>query len=420
MMTLGIDVGKDRHNATLINDDGRKLIHNETFENNQEGVDKLIAAIEAVNVSTKAVLVGMEATGHYWMNLFAALDRLDFVAVELINPIIMHARRNESVRGAKTDRLDAHRIAKYLHEADHRVSAIAEGEVAELRRLARLRYDLSHSATSEKMRIISLLDQVFPEYRHQFSNIFGVASLKVLAEFPTAEVIARVDVRRLTRILKTASRGRFGRDKAQRLKRAARRSFAACKTSQALQIAIKYAIQQLNMLLDQVAELDKILKSFLKAEQEILQSIPGIGGVWAPMILAEIMPIFQPENVDGSRKLVAHAGLDAMPRLSGRNNSRQGGSFRMSKRGSKYLRTAVIQASNVAALTHRDPMFGAIYDRQKAKGKAHLVALSHVAHKMLHVIFAILRDKKTYKPVIYQRTPRNEAHQERRRALVNQ
>ncbi len=399
-MTLGIDIGKYNHNATLLDDQGRKVFHNLTFDNNQQGVDALFNSIEKANLSTKGILVGMEATGHYWMNLFAKLHAYDFAAVELINPIILHARRNETVRGAKTDRLDAYRIAKYLRETDHRVCALAEDEVAELRQLTRLRYDLMQNATSEKLRIIGLLDQVFPEYSDQFQNIFGVASLKVLEDFPTAEAIAKVDLRRLSGILRKSSRGRLGRDKAQQLKKAARNSFAACNSSKALEIAVKYSIQQLNMLLDQIAQLDKLIQSPLKDLQTILKSIPGIGDVWAPTILAEIIPVFHPEHRDGARKLVAHAGLDAMPRLSGKNNNRQGGSFRMSKRGSKYLRTAVMQSACCAAILKRDPMFAEIYNRQRTRGKKHMVAVSHVAHKMLHVIFALLRDKKTYLPTL--------------------
>ncbi len=405
MMTLGIDIGKHKHNATLLDDQGKKVFHNMSIENNADGVSKLINAINSANISTKGILVGMEATGHYWMNLFAELETHDFLDIHIINPMIIHARRNETVRGAKTDRIDSFRIAKYLREADHRSSSIPSDEIAELRKLARLRYDLVQNANSMKLQIISYLDIVFPEYVNQFRNIFGIASRKLLEDYPTAEMIAKVDIRRLTSVLKNASRGRLGRGKAEQLKEVARQSFASKSSSEAMQISIRFTVQQLNMLLDQIKQLEKMTASMLVEQQNILKSIPGIGVVYAPAILAEILPVFQPELRTGADKLVAHAGLDAKPNLSGKNNSLQGKSFKMSKRGSKYLRTAVMEAAINAAITQNDPMFRAIYDRQKEKGKKHLVAASHVARKMLHVIFALLRDNKTYIPLVYESKP---------------
>jgi len=89
---------------------------------------------------------------------------------------------------------------------------------------------------------------------------------------------------------------------------------------------------------------------------------------------------------------VAAAGLDV--RLNESGDSK--GKGKMSKRGSRYLRTAAIQAAEVAALVAKDPMFSSVYEKQKAKGKKHLVAISHVANKMLHVVFTVLKNQKPY------------------------
>ncbi|SDU61478.1 Transposase IS116/IS110/IS902 family protein [Desulfobacula phenolica] len=123
-----------------------------------------------------------------------------------------------------------------------------------------------------------------------------------------------------------------------------------------------------------------------------MQTIPGIGPVWAPTILAEVLPVFHPEEKNGARKLVAAAGLDVRLNESGQYK----GKGKMSKRGSRYLRTAAIQAAEVAALVAKYPMFRAVYKKQKAKGKKHLVAISHVANKLLHVVFSVLKNQKPY------------------------
>ena len=116
--------------------------------------------------------------------------------------------------------------------------------------------------------------------------------------------------------------------------------------------------------------------------------------MWAPTILAEALPFFNPQRKDGADALVAAAGID--PRLN--NSGGSNGKARMSKRGSKYLRTALLEASEVAVKISKNPMFLQVFERQMARKKPYWVALSHVANKMCHVIFAVLRDGKPYEP----------------------
>ncbi len=111
----------------------------------------------------------MEATGHYWMNFYVRLIELEFAAVELINPTVIHTRKNDRIRGVKTEPVDAFQIAKYLREIDHCTSAIPEGLAVRLRNLSRLYFCLSNAATNEKVWLIGLLDRVFPEYKEQFA-----------------------------------------------------------------------------------------------------------------------------------------------------------------------------------------------------------------------------------------------------------
>ena len=94
--------------------------------------------------------------------------------------------------------------------------------------------------------------------------------------------------------------------------------------------------------------------------------------------------------------MVAAAGVDV--RLSESGHAK--GHGKMSKRGSRYLRTAVMQAAEIAVFRTHDPLFSAIYKRHKERGKHHLVALTHVAHKMLHVIFSVLKNERPYTPIL--------------------
>ncbi len=214
-------------------------------------------------------------------------------------------------------------------------------------------------------RLIGLLDLVFPEYAEQFSDIFGAASRALLSLYPTAEDIKKIDIRKLKRILTKSSKGRMGREQANRLKNAAKNSFSLSGTNLSFAMEIKFLVQRMNVLLEQIEKLEKQVKKYMKENQSLPQTIPGIGPVWAPTILAEVLPVFHPEEKNGARKLVAAAGLDVRLNESGDSQ----GKGKMSERGSKYLRTAAIQAAEVAALVAKDSMFSSVYEKQKAKGK---------------------------------------------------
>jgi transposase len=395
MWTLGIDVAKRKHTATLLDDQGKKVFRNFTFAHSHEGFAMLLARIDQVGIAPRGLLVGMEATGHYWMVLYQSFAEAGF-QVRVINPIVTAARRNVGIRGTKTDAADSELIARVLAEANLKYSAVPGEQNRQLRDLMRLRYECTQGLVAEKQRLGALLDLVFPEYADHFSDIFGAASREILSRFPSAQALAKVDIRTLTRILAKASKGRMGKQKAQELKASAKSSFALNGSLDTLTMEIRFVAQRINLLIEQIEQIDHQPIAYMAKEQELLRSIPGIGEVWAPTILGEVLPVFDPENKNGARKFVATAGLDVRLNDSGESKGRG----KMSKRGSKYLRTAAMQAANVAVFKSNDPMFKAIYDRQRERGKLHQVALSHVANKLLHVVFSVLKNRKPYKPIL--------------------
>jgi transposase len=393
MWTLGIDVAKFRHCATLLDEAGRPVFTNLSVEHSRQGVEALVLRLAACGPAPAGIRVGMEATGHYWMILFEALSQAGYQP-ELINPLVTAARRNVTIRGSKTDSTDATLIARLLRETDLKVCAVPQGPPRQLRDLTRLRFECAHQAVGDKRRLLGLLDLAFPEYHEHFSDVTGVTSRAVLEAFPTAEELAQVDIRRLTRLLLEASRGRFGRTQAQRLKAAAKNSFALIHGHEALALEIRFVIERVNLLLEQIAQLDQRIRTLLTDQQQLLQSIPGLGEIWTPTVLAEVLPVFDPEAPHGAKKLVATAGIDVRLNDSGEKT----GTGKMSKRGSRYLRTAVMEAAQVAVFRAHDPLFESVYQRQRDRGKHHLVALSHTANKMLHVVFSVLKTNRPYTP----------------------
>jgi len=225
MLSLGIDVAKRRHNATLLDEKGQSVFRNFSFAHSKPGIESLLKKLQDTGQGPLEIMVGMEATGHYWMVLFQHLNKAGYQVV-VINPIVTSARRNVTIRGSKTDSIDSALIAQLLRESNLRVSAVPEENLRVLRDMTRLRYECSHAAIKEKQRLIALLDLAFPEYRDYFTDIFSSTSRELLIHFPTAEQIARVDLKSLTKLLTKASYGRMGREHAKALKEAARASFS--------------------------------------------------------------------------------------------------------------------------------------------------------------------------------------------------
>ena len=207
--------------------------------------------------------------------------------------------------------------------------------------------------------------------------------------------LQEIDLKKLAQLLRKASWGTFSEQKARELKQAARESFGIKIALDTFQFQIKQIVAQAEQLKAHIKEVDKKISQIVRQSDTHLMSITGIDTLSAGVIMAEVGSIERFHHPKGgATALVAFAGID--PRLNESGISK--GRARMSKRGSPHLRKAVYWASFVAA--QRDPMFRQIYQRHKGRGKHHYVAVSHVANKMLHVIYSVMKNNKPYQPVV--------------------
>jgi transposase len=386
---VGIDVGKHWHQAAFVGPDGKDLAKALRFANTAEGYAAFKGRLEAA-VRGGRVRIALEATGHYWMALYQRLND-DGHEVVVFNPMQTHAFTNTSIRGAKTDRVDARRIAQLLRQEQLPATVKPDEDRIALRELTRLRSRLAHRLAEDKNRLLGILDRAFPEYEAVFGDVFGVASLALLKEYPLPALIAGLDVGRLTELLFQASRRHLGREKAEQVHAAARTSFGLRMAHEVLAQEVRLFVQSIGFIEGQMKQLDGQIRGILAAEQELLATVPGVGPIVAATILAELgdVPRFAGAK-DPAKAVVAVAGLDPKSADSGQ----RAGYRRMSKRGSPYLRQAFYQAA-FAAWQH-DAMLGALYRKKLAEGKPHRVALNAVANKLCHIVYACLRDRRPY------------------------
>ena len=387
MLYMGIDIGKNHHEAGIIDAEGNRRGSSLRFANDEAGYIQLTSYMAAKCPVEETLKIGMEATGHYWLALYSYLiDKSREVTV--INPLQSDSFRNFQIRKAKTDAIDAFLIAEVIRFGQFTATHLADEDMLAMRSLARFREGIVATCSDYKRKVIAVLDQVFPEYEKIFSDVFGQSSKAFLKTYGTPEQCLEVNTRTLATMLKKASRGSFGIDKARQLKEAAKRSCGIKLATEALAFQLQLLILQIEFTENQVAQIDKQLKALLDQICPVVLSIPGVGPALGAMIVSEIGDITRFSN---PKKLVAFAGIDPSVQQSG---NFVGTRNRMSKRGSPHLRDAIWLAGTVAART--DPVFKAYYEKKRSEGKAYGTAMGAVARKLTYTIHAVLMANKPY------------------------
>jgi len=391
MFYVGIDIAKKNHEASIIDSNGKLLDKSISFSNSESGCNKLLTLLERFEANSSNTIIGMEATGHYWLSLYSHLLDLGFT-VYVINPIQSDAFRKMYIRQTKNDSKDSFVIAQIMRFGEFSTTSLADEDIMALRQLSRYRFSLVDECSDWKRKCIALLDQVFPEYSKLFSDIFGVASKELLSKYPTPEDMMSIDANTLSELLSEASRGRFGISKASEIQESASNTFGISFARDAFAFQIKQIISQTNFIEKQLKELETEISNLLHKTNQVITTIIGIGDVLGAVIIGEIGDI---SRFESASQLVAYAGLDASVKQSG---DFVGTQTKISKRGSPYLRRAIWLAATVAAF--KDPALSLYYQSLKERGKHHLTAIGAVARKMCNIIFAVLTNNKPYIPNI--------------------
>lgn len=390
MIYAGVDIAKTDHVIGAVDETGAEIAKPMGFKNTEAGFERCVAWLESVAESEDEVFVGMEATGHYWKACFAHLAAAGY-RVCVVNPMQVHAmRRLKGLAGVKNDRIDARLIAETLRQGDYDETRLATDEVQALRQLTRYRQALKQELAAVKTQAVCVLDAYFPEYAGLFSDVFGAASLKVLAECPTPSEVGRRRASTIAKLLSEGSRGRLGADKAARLKAAARSSVGIRLGEDAASFQIKTQVSQIEFLNATVAKVEREVASLLARIEPNVTTIPGVSTATGAQIVAEIGDV---KRFGGGAAIVKYAGLNPGVDESGKHSAE---GVPITKHGSPYLRRALWLAANRAR--QYDPRLKAFYDKKRREGKPHRVAVTAVARKLCHVVYAVMRDGEPYDP----------------------
>lgn len=384
MFYVGIDVASEKHDICIIGEN-HKVLHTLTISNSKSGFTNLANLLETVAVPDK-IKIGLEATGIYGENLAVFLRRKGY-DVTTINPLLSKKHLSATtLRKTKTDKSDANNIALIIASEDFKPDICVSYHISELKSLTRARFFTVKDRSALKNKVKRLVAILFPELNNFFSDIFGVTGTAVLKKYPSAKKLAACNIETLTKLLRDSSRGRYGREKAEALRQLAKDSVGTHLNSRTL---------ELSMLLDRIDLLNKQIEQYNDAIKEIMDeidspilSIPGIGYTLGAMIIAEIGDI---HRFSKPAKLLAFAGMEPSIYQSGKYTPSSG---KMVKRGSPFLRWALIQAAGYAATYSRT--FREYRSKKLTEGKSCAVSRSHIAKKLVRVIFSILSHNSTF------------------------
>ena len=387
VVSIGIDVSKDKHDCFILSSEGEVLADVFTIPNTMEGFTCLLQSSQNCTEQMDKIKVGLEATGHYSYNLLGFL--LDNgLATYVLNPLRTNLyRKSLSLRKTKTDRVDARTIATMLlSDAGLKPYTNIAYHNEELKSLTRYRFDKVKERAKLKTSISRLVCILFPELEKLVPTLHMTSVYALLEEFPGVKQVAAAHLTRLESLLETASKGHYKRDMALKIRDAARDSIGSRMPAKSLEL--QHTIRLIRELNTEIAEIEAQIQSLMEEIDSPITTIPGVGFRMAAMILAEIGDLTRFDSPD---KLLAYAGMSPSIYQSGQLKNCYP---HMEKRGSRYLRYALFNATRYVCLW--DPNFAVYLAKKRAEGKHYNVALSHAAKKLVRLIFAMEKSRQPY------------------------
>lgn len=386
---VGIDVAKLNHEICIKASPDLYIKKKFSITNTVSGYEKLVSVLQGLKVDQDHILITMEVTGNYGLNLYQRLRNDGYRSLMISSSSVSDYRRYKSL--VKTDAIDADVIATIASREEARETWVPKKEYADLRLYIRLKDKYSTDLKKYRIRLLNLLDTIFPNIQKVFKT--GRNTMyAVLRAYPTPQSIIDADAEELFYVINTASKSRYGLDKARELISAAKDDISVPTYSDdAIRIALDDCLDFIEEYSGKVREYKKRIKDIVEdmPMYRLLMSFPGCGEDTAAVCISEIGDISRFED---ARKLVAYAGMSIAIKLSGTSVKSNG---RITKKGSKYLRHSLYLITEYAR--RLNPVIGAFFEKKKqGKQKRHVLAVNSCTNKVIHMIYSVLKHKSEF------------------------
>lgn len=375
MLYVGIDVAKNKHDVTVLNEQGKVVLKPLTFSNNRAGFELLDNTLKQLNQDT---LIALEDTGHYAFNLLNFLHEQDYM-VYTYNPLLIKEfAKSLSLRKTKTDKKDARVIALKLLSDPMREQFRHDNNQEELKILTRHIHRLKKKQADWKVQYTRCLDIIFPELDKLIGKHSDYA-YELLTRYPSPQKMIEAGFKQLIEIK------RLTIPRIQDILKVAPNSIGTSSLSREFElIEIIENIQHYNRL---IAKAENKVDELMAEINSVITTVTGIGNRLGSVILAEIGNI---HTFDTPAQLQAFAGLEPAIYQSGQMDL----AGKMVKRGSPHLRWAFLQAAK--AIARFSPAFKAYLRTKLEQGKHYNVAITHVAKKLIRLLFHLLKNNVSF------------------------
>lgn len=414
-LIVGVDIGKRRNLALLMNSQGEIYRRKIRFSNNLDGFNRLLTEVEhkCVEKGLKGVVVGMEPTASYWKPLAYFFGSLRAVkehwqVVTVRTSAVAANRKTLDTSPDKNDWKDAYNIGDLISQGKFHLCLLRDKKQATLCRLLRMYYRSTTQSSGCKARIRQILGEIFPELEIQTKDLFSVRWRKVLKAYPFARDLVRLGAEELGRLLCDYGKRREAfPEEGRRVWQMAVETVGVEVEAEAVGLELEWLWGELEECEKRAGQVRQKLLQHLEGTKghRLLLTIPGVGPILAAGFLAEIGRI---SNFRNYKELISFAGLDVI----GKQSANWWGERRkISKYGRKYLRTVAYQAAvrAVAQAGEFKECYQRALTQQKGKKKFRRKALVKVADKMLRVVYGVLKHGQWYQEDYRQQQEQSQA-----------
>ncbi|MGI5397233.1 IS110 family transposase [Streptomyces sp. CA-251251] len=387
MIWAGIDAGKTHHHCVAIDESGRRLL-SRRVANDEPELLQLLADVLALG---DEVTWGIDlADGGAALAITILFDHGQ--PVHYISGRAIH-RASESYRGeGKTDAKDAAVIADQARiRRDLHPSRTGDETVTDLKIVTGRRADLVADRTRTVNRLRAHLTDIFPGLERAL-DLTNTGPLMLLTGYQTPAALRRTGKKRLATWLRNRKVLRADRLAETALEAAGRQHTSLPGEKLTAQMVHTLA-REVMVLNQQVAELDKAIEARFREHRdfEVITSMPGLGVILGAEFLAATggdMSLFGTPD-----RLAGFGGVAPVPRDSGKIS----GNLRRPRRYNRRLQR-VFYISALFSIRHCEDS-RRFYERKRAEGKRHIQAVLALARRRVNVLWALLRDGRTYEAV---------------------
>ncbi|WMX53794.1 IS110 family transposase [Peribacillus sp. R9-11] len=393
-LVVGVDIAQHVHVARAVNYRGIVIGKPLSFENSEEGFTRLLNWIKELkhmkNLDT--TIVGMEPTGHYWINLSKWLVKQN-IDVVTVNP--HHVKRNKENRDntqSKSDKKDALVIADMVKNGYYAFVRSTSESFEKLRVLIANRDVIVKRLVSSINQINRWVDVVFPELRQVFKDVSCKGAIATLRLFPTPAEICSLQPQDIVNGWKSCMKRHSGHKKARSLITLAKRSIGTKQALDAYKLHLEQLLEEYDLASSQLERVTQEVTNVLEQIPFVKQilAIKGISEISLAGILGEAGDL---SGFAHGNALLRHAGLHLAEASSGKWK----GQIVLSKRGRSRLRRYLFLAT--MSLVMNNPEFKALHSNNvKVKKIKKMKSIMKLCGKLARVLVGIARNGSVYKP----------------------